>query len=79
MGCDNNRLRITRQGGHYYPDDFVTVVNGPYQARGKCVSRDGHNDELDAEAIHHSYISAMPLTICRTDLAVHEKLKGIIS
>lgn len=72
-----SRLRITRQGGHYYSDDFVPVGNDLYQASGKCVYRDSHNDELDTDAIHHGYISVMPLTICRADLAVYETLKDL--
>lgn len=71
------KLRITRQGGPYYSDDFVSVGDNLYQASGKCVYTDSNNDDLDTDAIHHGYISVMPLTVCRTDLEVFRKLKTI--
>ncbi|MBE6954997.1 MAG: 5'/3'-nucleotidase SurE [Ruminococcaceae bacterium] len=68
------RILITRQGGHYYSDDFVPVGNDYFKARGKCVYQDRNDMSLDTDAVMHGNISIMPLTICRTDLRVYEDL-----
>lgn len=70
-------FRITRQGGHYYSDDFVCVGEDLYQASGKCVYRDSHDDTLDTDAVMHGYISVMPLTIDRTNLELYEQLQAM--
>lgn len=70
-------FRITRQGGHYYSDDFLPVGNDCYQASGKCVYRDSHDDTLDSDAVTHGYISVMPLTIDRTNLDIYEQLQAL--
>ena len=71
-GCE---FRVTRQGGHYYSDDFLPVGDDLYQASGKCVYRDSHDDTLDSDAVTHGYISVMPMTICRANLEVFRMLK----
>ena len=68
------KILITRQGGHYYSDDFVPVGNDYFKARGKCVYQDRNDMSLDTDAVMHGNISIMPLTICRTDLRVYEDL-----
>lgn len=66
---------ITHQGGHYYSDDFVHQGNDMYQAQGKCIYQDQNDESLDTDAVMHGHISIMPLTICRTDMSVYQKLK----
>ena len=68
-------ILITRQGGHYYSDDFVNVGGDLYQAKGKCVYQDSNDDTLDTDAVMHGYISVMPLTINHCDMNVYQKLK----
>ncbi len=70
-----NEILITRQGGHYYSDDFVNVVGDLYQAKGKCVYQDSNDNTLDTDAVMHGYISVMPMTINRCDMIVYQKLK----
>ena len=60
-------IRITRQGGIYYADDFVTAGADLYQPIGKCVWADAGDDDLDTDAVMHGYVSITPLTIDRTD------------
>ena len=69
------RILITRQGGHYYSDDFVPVGNNLYQAKGKFVYQDSDDDTLDTDAVMHGNISIMPLTIDRCNMDVYHKLK----
>ncbi len=71
-----SRILITRQGGHYYSDDFPSVGGELVKAHGKCVYVDRGDDTLDTDAVMHGNISIMPLTINRTDMTVYEKLKN---
>ena len=68
------KIRITRQGGHYYSDDFDPIGNDLYKARGKCVYEDSHDDTLDTDAVMHGFISLSPITICRTNMDVYRQL-----
>ncbi len=43
-------IRITRQGGPFYSDDFPHIGDDMYQPTGKMIYRDSHNDELDTDA-----------------------------
>ena len=68
-------IRITRQGGPYYSDDFVPQGNDMYLPKGRCVYQDSGNLELDTDAVKRGYISIMPFTVDRTDYRVLEQLK----
>ena len=68
-------LRITRQGGPYYTDDFPAIGNELYQPKGRPVWEDSGNDDLDTDATMHGYITVTPLTIDRTNRAVFEALR----
>jgi 5'-nucleotidase len=68
-------VRITRQGGLYYSDDFTPVGNNMYQAVGKCVHKDTGDLTIDSDAVTHGYISITPLTTNKTNIAVFEALK----
>lgn len=68
-------LRITRQGGPYYTDDFPAIGNDLYQPKGRPVWEDSGNDDLDTDATMHGYITVTPLTIDRTNRAVFEALR----
>ena len=70
-------IRITRQGGPYYSDEYEPMGNDMYLARGINVYTEGHDYEIDTNAALHGYISISPLTICRTDLSMFEKLKEL--
>ena len=67
-------IRITRQGGPYYSDDFAAEENSMYRPCGKPIWADSNDDNLDTDATLHGYISVTPLTIDRTNLSVYHKL-----
>ena len=70
-------IRITRQGGPYYSDDFIPQENDMYLPRGKDVFKESGNMDIDTDAtLRGGFISVMPLTISRTDMVMFEKLKG---
>ncbi len=67
-------IRITRQGGPYYSDDF-SFENLTCSPMGKCVYEESHNYELDTDATLHGYISITPLCADRTNLDVFRSLR----
>lgn len=67
-------IRITRQGGSYYSDDFPPIGDDLYRPTGKCVYVDHHDYTIDTDAALHGYISIMPMTTVRTDMAIYNKL-----
>ncbi|MBP3701992.1 MAG: 5'/3'-nucleotidase SurE [Lachnospiraceae bacterium] len=70
-------IRITRQGGPFYSDDFPHIGDDMYQPTGKMIYMDSHNDELDTDAVHHGYISITPLTVDRTDWRIFGQLSQL--
>ncbi len=70
-------VRITRQGGPYYSDDFPSVGENLYRPTGKPVWEDNGDDTLDTDATKHGYITITPLQLDRTNRAVYEKLQAL--
>lgn len=71
-------IRITRQGGRYYSDDFAHEENNMVRPLGKPVFEPCGLEEIDTDAVlHYKYISISPMTIVRTDMSVFEELKGL--
>ncbi len=75
--ADPRGIRITRQGGPYYSDDFPAMGDDRYQPKGKPIWTDSGNDTLDTDATFHGYITITPLTIDRTHWTVYQKLEGL--
>ena len=74
---DAKGIRITRQGGHFYSDDFIHEGNDMYMPHGKCVYKNQNDLTLDSDCVMSGYISIMPLTIDRADPAVYKKIKHL--
>ena len=77
MPADPKGIRITRQGGPYYSDDFPFIGNDQYKPMGKPVWDDSGNDQLDTDATMHGYITISPMTIDRTNWDVFRKLNQL--
>lgn len=67
-------IRITRQGGPYYSDDFPYIGNDLYRPTGKPIWVDRHDDTLDTDATLHGFITITPMTIDKTNYEVYRKL-----
>lgn len=67
-------IRITRQGGVYYTDDYQYIGDDLYKACGKCVYEDNGDPTLDTNTVMHSHISICPITFDKTDLTVFHAL-----
>lgn len=70
-------IRITRQGGPFYSDDFVPVGNDLYLPTGKCIYADHHDYTIDTDAALHGYVSITPMVLTRTDMNLFEKLSTL--
>ena len=69
-------IRITRQGGPYYSDDFLAQENDMYLPCGKDVFTHTPGADYDTDCVlHDRCISITPLTIDRTDWRVFEAMK----
>ncbi len=64
-------IKITRQGGPYYSDDFAPEENDMYRPCGKPVWVDRNDYTLDTDATLNGYITVTPLTINRTNMSVY--------
>ena len=76
MPADPKGIRITRQGGPYYSDDFPYIGSDLYKPMGKPVWEDAGNDQLDTDATMHGYITITPMTIDRTNWDIFRLLNG---
>ena len=70
-------IRITRQGGPYYSDDFKPVGDNKYKACGICIHENKGNLDIDTDAVVGGYISISPLTTTRVDMELYSKLKEL--
>ncbi len=71
-------IRITRQGGMYFSDEFKSLGNDQYIQVGAPVDTDDGDLSVDITAIRSGYISVSPLTATKTDHAAFERLKTIV-
>ena len=70
-------IRITRQGGPFYSDDFEPIGNDLYLPKGKQVYEDAHDYTVDTDAALHGYVSITPMTMGRTRTDVFEQLSQL--
>ena len=70
-------IRITRQGGPYYSDEFHPIGDDLYRPHGHSIYEDHHDYSIDTDATLHDYISITPLTLERTNLSVFSHLSSL--
>lgn len=68
-------IRITRQGGPLYSDDFPDIGDHMVMPTGKYVYENRDDMTLDTDATLHGYISITPLTIERTQTDIFHALE----
>ncbi len=71
---DPKGIRITRQGGLSFREEFIPLGNNHYMPGGKPLLADGTDPNLDTDACKLGYISVSPMATTRTDLAVYQEL-----
>ena len=70
-------VKITRQGGPYYSDDFELREDGMCVPNGVCVYKPTGDLTVDTDAVVEGYVSITPLTINMTDLELFRKLSAL--
>ena len=68
-------IRITRQGGPYFIEDFHALENDLYMPVGKPIRADSSDLTLDTVAHQHGYISISPMTTDRTNYSLFRELE----
>lgn len=75
---NNKGIRITRQGGRYYSDDFIPEADHMVRPQGKPVFEPCGCEDVDTDAVlYYKYISITPMSISRTDQTVFQELKTL--
>ncbi len=69
-------VRITRQGGIYYTDDFKQTAPEIFEQVGEPAGQTDLDPEADIIAVSEGYISVTPLSATRTDFAAIERIKS---
>jgi len=75
--ADAKSIRITRQGGPYYSDEFPHIGNDMYQPKGICVYENRNDLTLDTDSVMSGHISVMPLSTNRVDTALYAQLEEL--
>ena len=70
-------IRITRQGGPFYSDDFLPQGDDMYMPTGRMVYQNQNDLTLDSDCVMSGYTSIMPLTTNRADMPVYQALKAL--
>lgn len=70
-------IRITRQGGPLYSDDFPSIGNDMVLPTGKYVYQNQDDLTLDTDATLHGYISISPMTPCRVNMDIYHQLESL--
>ena len=76
---NHKEIRITRMGRRYFADDFLPQENDMYRPTGKSVWKDSGDYSIDTDAALSGFISVLPLTLNRTNMAVFNELKALNS
>lgn len=75
--ADAKTIRITRQGGPYYSDNFPHIGNDMYMPKGICVYENRNDLTLDTDSVMSGHISVMPLSTNRVDNELYEQLEKL--
>ena len=68
-------IRLTKQGGAYYTDEFIKTDERHFDQRGYMIYRYGSDLTLDTAAPMNGYISVTPLSTKRDNIAAYEAIK----
>ena len=72
---DDKGIRVTRQGGIYFTDDFKYLGDDMYEQIGAMADPKSDDERFDNVAVIHGYISITPLTSEKTNLEVYKRFE----
>ncbi|MBQ8742198.1 MAG: 5'/3'-nucleotidase SurE [Clostridia bacterium] len=70
-------IKVTRQGGMYFDDNFTPLGNDMYMQEGDPIPLIGCDLSVDIDAVRNGYISITPISAARTNLEAYEKIKDL--
>ena len=73
----DGQIRITKQGGIYFHDEFKYLGNDIWEQTGYIVSENEGDPDLDTDSVRDGFISITPLMSGRTNYAVFDEIKDI--
>ena len=73
----DGEIRITRQGGIYFHDEFRYLGDDMWEQTGYIVSENEGDATLDTDSVRDGFISITPVLSGRTNMAVYDKIKDI--
>ena len=73
----HGEIRITKQGGIYFKDEFTYIGDDIWEQGGYIISENEGDPELDTDSVRDGFVSITPLVSGRTNLTVFEKIKNI--
>lgn len=73
----HGEIRITKQGGIYFHDEFRYLGDDIWEQTGYIVQDNEGDPTLDTDSVRDGYISITPLVHGRTNLSVYEKISNI--
>lgn len=73
----HGEIRITKQGGIYFHDEFKYLGDDIWEQTGYIVSENEGDPELDTDSVRDGFVSITPLAHGRTNTVVFDKIKHI--
>ena len=73
----HGEIRITKQGGIYFHDEFKYLGDDMWEQTGYIVNENEGDSELDTDSVRDGFVSITPLVSGRTNNAVFEEIKAI--
>lgn len=73
----DGEIRITKQGGIYFKDEFKYLGNDIWEQTGYIINDNEGDPELDTDTVRDGFISITPVLSGRTNMPVFEEIKDI--
>ncbi len=73
----HGEIRITKQGGIYFHDEFNYLGDDMWEQTGYIVADNEGDESLDTDSVRDGFISITPVLSGRTNMPAFEKIKDI--
>lgn len=73
----HGEIRLTKQGGIYFCDEFTYIGDDIWEQGGYIVSENEGDPTLDTDSVRDGFISITPLISGRTNMSVFNEIKDI--
>ncbi len=73
----HGKIRITKQGGIYFHDEFRYLGDDMWEQTGYIVEENDGDPTLDTDSVRDGFVSITPLVHGRTNYSVYEKICNI--